>query len=550
MLSTRTHRQASARSRRSRAARARKRKRAAELERKIAEARAIEETALELLGAEIAAYVGGLRPSGRGWKGVAGGEAVVVQDADKFRATTVQVCGFYPFIVGAGTPVVGVPMGRHLLTGATVCADPISWFQRAKLIRNPYMFVLALNGTGKSSYVRHTVTGLSAYGTIPIATADLKPDYVDLVRELGGQVISLGPGRGHLNVLDPGEAHDAAALLREHGREKEAREVLADAHDRRKTMLSSLITIQRKTEPVEREEMILDAALRYLDAHHDGIPVLADLLQVVRDAPADLREAALDGGHLDRYRQLTEDLEVSLSGLISGGRLGGIFAEQTSEPMMRDRAVVYDVSSIGEDNMDLQAAVLMACWSQSFGMINIAHVLADAGIEPRRHYFAIVDELWRALRVGRGMVDRMDALTRLNRTLGTGMAYITHTLKDADAIPSEEDRMKARGFIERAGYVVLGGLPGSEMPELNKVIPLSNAEQELLKSWQMPDEWDPYSGQASEAPGIGKFLIKIAGKPGIPLKVGLTPIEIDPSNTSSRWDLLSRSGRRKERTAA
>lgn len=543
------HRNLNTNSRRSRAARAREKKRQAALERKLAEARAIEEAAIELLGAEIAAHVDGLRPGGRGWKGIGGGEAVVVQEPEMFRATTVQVCGYYPFIVGAGTPMVGVPMGRHLITGATVCADPISWFQRARLIRNPSMFVLALNGTGKSSYVRHTLTGLAAYGTIPIATADLKPDYVDVVRELGGQVISLGPGRGHLNVLDPGEAYDAARLLREHGHEKRAREVLADAHDRRRTILSSLITIQRKSEPVEREEMILDAALRYLDQHHDGIPILADLLQVVRDAPADLREAALDGGHIDRYRELTEDLEVSLSGLISGGKLGGIFAQQTSEPMKRDRAVVYDVSALAEDNMDLQAAVLMACWSQSFGMINIAHVLADAGIEPRRHYFGIVDELWRALRVGRGMVDRMDTLTRVNRTLGVGLAYITHTLKDADSIASEEDRLKARGFIERAGYVVLGGLPGAEMPELNQVIPLSNAEQELLKSWQMPDEWDPYNGQASEAPGIGKFLIKIAGKPGIPLKVGLTPIEIDPSNTNQRWDRLSRSGRREEAIA-
>lgn len=550
MFETRSRRKFDARSRRARVARQRERKRAAALDRKLAELREIEETAIQLLGEEIAAYVDGLRPGPRGWKGIAGGESVVLQPPDMFRATTVQACGFYPFIVGAGTPMVGVPMGRHLITGATVCADPISWFQRARLIRNPSLYVLALNGTGKSSYVKHTATGLAAYGTIPIATADLKPDYVDMVRELGGQVISLGPGRGHLNILDPGEAHGAAALLRENGFEQKAREVLEDAHDRRKTMLSSLITIQRKDEPTEREEMVLDAALRYLDSHFDGIPILADLLRVVREAPQELRDAALDGGNRARYRELTETLEVSLSGLISGGRLGGIFAQHTSEPMKRDRAVVYDVSSIGEDNMDLQAAVLMACWSQSFGMINIAHVLADVGIEPRRHYFAIVDELWRALRAGRGMVDRMDALTRLNRTLGTAMAYVTHTLKDNDSLANEEDRKKARGFIERAGYVVLGGLPGTEMPELNQVIPLSNAEQELLKSWQIPEEWDPHTGQAAEAPGIGKFLIKIAGKPGIPLKVGLTPIEKDPTNTDQRWGSQSRIGDRTEVCAA
>ena len=50
--------------------------------------------------------------------------------------------------------------------------------------------------------------------------------------------------------------------------------------------------------------------------------------------------------------------------------------------------------------------------SYGFGAINIANVLADAGLEPRRHYFIVLDELWRALRAGQGMVDRVDAVHR------------------------------------------------------------------------------------------------------------------------------------------
>ena len=45
---------------------------------------------------------------------------------------------------------------------------------------------------------------------------------------------------------------------------------------------------------------------------------------------------------------------------------------------------------------------------------------------------------------------------------------ISHTMADLMALPDEHDRMKARGFVERAGMVLCGGLPQSEMPRLNR----------------------------------------------------------------------------------
>lgn len=100
---------------------------------------------------------------------------------------------------------------------------------------------------------------------------------------------------------------------------------------------------------------------------------------------------------------------------------------------------IYDVSAIDDSEMDLQAATLLACWSAGFGTVNVANTLADAGLEPRRHYFVVLGELWRALRAGRGMVDRVDALTRLNRQRGVGMAMISHTMSDLLALPAGDD---------------------------------------------------------------------------------------------------------------
>jgi len=475
------------------------------------------------------------RPGPRGWLGRGRGEANVIQPVDEWRGTTIQVCGLHPFSVGTGTPMIGVPLGLQLFTGATVCADPISWFQDAGLISNPSVFVLGLPGLGKSTLVRRMAAGGAGMGNLPLILGDLKPDYVDMIRALGGQVITLGRGRGHLNILDPGEATAAAERLRAAGKEKERQQVLADAHGRRHTMVSALLTILRKEPPTDREESIVDRALKVLDETHEGVPVLGDLLRVIQDAPPEVRAVALDRGDDSRYRAITEDLEASLISLTSGGRLGETFAHHTDVPMLRDRPVVYDVSSIDDSDTDMQAAMLLACWSAGFGTVNIANALADAGLEPRRHYLVVLDELWRALRSGRGMVDRVDALTRLNRQRGVGLAMISHTMSDLLALPSESDRMKARGFVERAGMVIAGGLPGAEMPMLTSAVPLSRAEQELLTSWQDPGAWDTGAGRETEPPGRGKFLIKVGGHPGIPVKVELIESERAINDTNKLW---------------
>ena len=145
-------------------------------------------------------------PGPRGWTMRGGGASSYVEAAPEWRGTSVQVCGLWPFIAGSGTPMVGVPIGRHLFTHATVCSDPVSWFTRAKLISNPGVVVLGLTGRGKSSLVRRMATGLAAYGVLPVVFGDTKPDYVDLIRALGGSIVRLGRGEGKLNVLDPGAA--------------------------------------------------------------------------------------------------------------------------------------------------------------------------------------------------------------------------------------------------------------------------------------------------------------------------------------------------------
>jgi hypothetical protein len=148
-----------------------------------------------------------------------------------------------------------------------------------------------------------------------------------------------------------------------------------------------------------------------------------------------------------------------------------------------------------------------------------------------------MDELWRVLRSGAsGMVARIDALTRLDRHLGTGTLLVTHSVSDLVALADPADAQRAKGFVERVGLKIVGGVPASEVDALSNVIGFSERERAMVTEWSSPPSWDPATGQDAAPPGRGRFLLKIGSRPGIPIHVGLTPAELALNNTNQRWE--------------
>jgi hypothetical protein len=444
----------------------------------------------------------------------------------------VQTCGLFPWAVGGGTPTLGVPIGRHLRAGTTVCFDPVNWFERGRFLPNPSYFCLGLPGLGKSTFTRRQVLGLSAQGVRPLVLGDLKPDYTDLIAAIGGQVVRLGRGLGALNVLAVGALEQAARRLSGTAGDR----LRAEAHGRRLAVVSGLVLIVRGSPIADYERAVLSAALRVLfqPAHVSrAVPVLPDLIRVLDEGPEAVRAVTLDRGDEQRYRDAIDPLHRSLLALLDGP-LGDTFSRQTSVPIDLDSpGVAIDVSGISSSDTHLQAAVLLACWSDGFGAVEGANALADAGHSAQRRYFVVLDELWRVLRSGVGMVDNVDALTRLNRTQGVAMAQITHTMSDLRALSKAEDIAKARGFVERAGAVVVGGLPSQELDELAHVVAFTRAERDLITDWSTPPSWD----DRQDPPGMGNFLLKIGRRPGVPMHLDLTRAELDAGvhNTNKRW---------------
>lgn len=478
-----------------------------------------------------------------GWRGIGAGRAAHVDAAAEYQATTVQAAGLYPFAAGSGAPTVGVPIGRHLLWGETVCLDPMEWLT-AGLTVNPGVFVLGQPGVGKSTLAKRIGRGLVAMGVKLIVLGDTKPDYTLLVESLGGQVIRVGRGLDRINPLDAGPLGTAARRIGGDVGER----LRAEMRGRRLSSLLALLTLVRRTAPIGAgEEVLLGAAVDLLadrlPAGQD--PTVPDVLHVLREGPARLL-AASETDSLIAYRDETRSLRQTL-GLLVEGPLAGVFDGPTTQPIDVDApAVSVDISAVAAAGDTLVAAAMLATWSYGYATVDGRAALADAGLVPRRRTFVVLDELWRALRGAPGLVEHADALTRLNRARGIGHMMLSHSLADLDALPTEEDRSKARGFIDRCAVTVLGGLPPRELDAVGELVPLSGPERELVTSWSSSGSWEP----TARHPGRGRYLVKTGGRTGIPVAMELIGDEPELYDTDTAMRAGGNGSRGDGRTVA
>jgi len=452
-------------------------------------------------------------PPAWGWKIADAGRAVTITPGPEYQATTTQLCGLFPFVAGSGTPAAGTPVGRHQLWGEVVCLDPLAWL-RTGLVTNPGVFVLGQPGTGKSALVKRLISGALAFGTKVLILGDTKPDYARLVGYLGGQVIRIGRGLDRINPLDAGPL--GAALRAMSGRDAER--LRAEVRSRRLALLLALATLIREARISNAEEVILGRAIDLLDerGHGQAAPTVTDVLRVIEEGPDELRAAAREES-AQRYAARVADLVFTLD-LLCSGSLAGVFDGPTSQPIDLDApAVSVDISEVKAAGDKLLTAALLCTWSYGFGCVDAAAALAATGNGPRRSYLGVMDELWRALRGAPGLVEYADSLTRLNRAKGMAHIMITHSLADLDALATEDDRAKARGFLDRSAITVLAGLPPRELARVAEITPLTDPERALVASWSAPESYR--TGVCH--PGRGKYLIKTGERLGIPVQLAL-----------------------------
>jgi hypothetical protein len=259
-------------------------------------------------------------------------------------------------------------------------------------------------------------------------------------------------------------------------------------------------------------------------------PTIPQVLEVIRTAPDALIHLA-EVGSAEEFHRDSKLLRQTLR-LLCVGSLRGMFDGPTTRPLDLDApAIDVDISAVANGGEDTAVAAAMLCsWAYGFGVVDAALALAEVGLAPRRNYVAFLDELWRALRGAPGLVDRADTLTRVNRQKGMGQIMLTHSLADLEALPTETDRAKARGFVERCGITVLAGLPPRELAALAPVVGhLSAEERRMVSSWSTPTSW----AGGTQHPGRGKYLIKAGLRSGIPVELEYVADEADLYDTDA-----------------
>ncbi|MFC5952148.1 hypothetical protein ACFQH9_28170 [Pseudonocardia lutea] len=367
-------------------------------------------------------------------------------------------------------------------------------------------------GIGKSSLTKRLLVGLVGFGMTAVVPGDVKGEYSELIAALGGAVWEVGRGAHSLNPLDAGPLAAALDTVKGAERERLAETIRA----RRLSLLEALTTIVRRAEITVTERRLLGAALDLVvGVRETSQPLIPDVLHVLSTAADDL-VAITAASDEHEYRRSAREL-INTLGLLCDGALRGIFDRRSSvRADTGTTALSLDLSALDEEDDDAVAAAMLCSWAWAAGVID-----ANTADGRRRNVVQVQDELWRALRVAPGLVERSDRITRLNRHRGVVSVQVTHSLDDLEALPTESDRAKARGMASRNGVLILGGMAERELDGLRRITSLTTGEAALVTSWAAPPTW--HSGRAH--PGRGKYLIKSGERMGLPVALTLTPSE-------------------------
>ncbi|WDD26985.1 ATP-binding protein (plasmid) [Clavibacter michiganensis subsp. michiganensis] len=485
-----------------------------------------------------------------GFLGHGGGMWSRVPQAPMWFSTSVQGCGIYPFGVGTGRPTDGAPLGRDVDTHTAVCTDHEALY-RANVISSPTGILFGINGVGKSTTAQTILLGQMGRGLTPAVFDPIKGEHVPMIRAVGGQVFSIGPGAGRdkLNIVSPGPLGAAAARIGGHVGE----ELAQLARDKAVALVQLNARVSRGHPLDDIEDTALEAIVDSL-RERTSRPVTRDLVTVF-DAVSDRMLHVTGQRDADSFRARFARLGETLRSMISG-EMGQMLSGVDSVEFDPGNpgGLCFDTSSIDPSNTRLLSAAMLSTWSLGMDAIDAHWELAqheqrlveEAALAGEMYvpkvtwsgYTSLMDECWYPLRACEGIVDRYDALIRTNRSKGVAELKVTHSPKDLISLPNPADREKARGFVERSGLVYLMALTRDDLESLSGIRRLTTKEINRVASfnaapsWKMPPR---RKGEKGAPPGAGRVMLKLPERAGITVQMFQTDVQQQLHVTDERY---------------
>lgn len=360
------------------------------------------------------------------------------------RATSRTVGVAYPFLSGAGLGPNGVAMGHLLDGGGVFCFDPWDLYAR-KYVTDTAILLIGGVGAGKSTTAKAMASRMMGLGRRVFVASDPKNEWVPLARQVGGQVIEIGPGlEAKLNPLDPPP------------RDPEMTDVQYEASvlSRRRLLLISVFTV------------VLDRKLT--PAEFTAVDVfLAAANQRVQDRPLTLVDLwdELESPSTTEGKSTVDDAAQLHHGLrrLVKGDLAGLFDGESTVTLSSDSPMVVVATGAfehaGEEARNL-ATLLASEWLESAIMIR------NAG-----QRLVIYDEGYRMLR-NEQQLQRMSDHWKLARTYGLTNVLIMHRISDLDAIGEEgsSERNLALGLLADTEIRIVGKQGPDQVKQLKATL--------------------------------------------------------------------------------
>lgn len=309
-----------------------------------------------------------------------------------------------PLTISTGGHSSGVELGFNVYSKTPIFIDR---FAGERIIPNQHLFICGETGSGKSVTLRQLAL-LEAYRGIRTAFIDPEGEYVNITRKVGGQVISLFPGKfSGINPLDlePEKEEDGTYIVNIQAKIEDVQALISSVFRYYSAEGLSIQEVALLEEAIMEEYRNRGINHSVDSLYHNGIkkpmPTLSDIHNRLTDKPG------------------ANKLYTGMKPLLSDGSVG-MFDGQSTVQLDDKPMICFNLRGLGGEFSRFVGIQAILAW--------VWQKFAQKGGKEVPKCVA-VDEAWMFLRYP-GAAQYLELLARRGRKHGCGLTIATQRFKE------------------------------------------------------------------------------------------------------------------------